>query len=79
MLLPLYNVVKKELRQTLRDTPMVRMLILAPVLQLLLFGYAINMDVDKIPTVICDQDKTLESRDLVSRFLGGGTFLFLKK
>jgi len=37
------------------------MLIIAPILQLIVFGYAINMDVDKIPTIICDQDDTVKA------------------
>ncbi len=73
----LINVVKKELRQTLRDLPMVRMLVIAPMMQLLLFGYAINMDVDHIPTVVCDQDKTPESRALIRSFIAGDTFTFI--
>jgi ABC-2 type transport system permease protein len=76
VLASLNNMVKKELRQTLRDRRMVGMLIVAPVLQLLVFGYAINMDVDRIPTVVCDQDRTEQSRQLVQQFLAGGTFRF---
>jgi drug efflux transport system permease protein len=74
MLLALLNVVRKELRQTLRDRRMASSLVLAPVLQLVVFGYAINLDVDRIPTVVCDQDDTRESRDLVQAFFAGGTF-----
>lgn len=74
MLLSLLNVVRKELRQTLRDRRMASSLIIAPVLQLALFGYAINLDVDRIPTVVCDQDHTPQSRDLVQQFLAGDTF-----
>lgn len=74
MLLSLLNVVRKELRQTLRDRRMVISLILAPVLQLVIFGYAINLDVDRIPTVVCDQDDTPPSRDLVQQFFAGGMF-----
>jgi ABC-2 type transport system permease protein len=74
MLLSLFNVVRKELRQTLRDRRMVISLVVAPVLQLVVFGYAINLDVDRVPTVVCDQDATPRSRDLVQQFFAGGTF-----
>ncbi len=74
MLLSLLNVVKKELRQTLRDRRMVGSLVIAPVLQLVLCGYAINLDVDRVPTVVCDQDDTARSRGLVQQFLAAGTF-----
>ncbi len=72
----LLNVVKKELRQTLRDKRMVGSLVLAPVLQLVLFGYAINLDVDQIPTAVADQDGTKESRAAIEGLLAGGTFRF---
>jgi drug efflux transport system permease protein len=74
VLAALLNVVRKELRQTLRDRRMLSSLLLAPVLQLVVFGYAINLDVDRIPTVVCDQDDTHQSRELVRAFLAGGTF-----
>ena len=74
MLLALFNVVKKELRQTVRDRRMLSSLIGAPILQLVLFGYAVNLDVDRIPMVVCDQDGTRESRDLIHQFVAGGTF-----
>jgi ABC-2 type transport system permease protein len=70
----LLNIMRKELTQTVRDRRMVFMLILAPVIQLVAFGYAVNMDVDRIPTVVCDQDDTPESRRLLQQFFGDRTF-----
>src|ERR1700689_553963 len=63
----LLNVMKKELSQTLRDRRMLGTLLVAPVLQLVVFGYAIDLDVDRIPTVVCDQDHTPQSRALTQR------------
>lgn len=74
MLLSLFNVMRKELTQTLRDRRILFSIIAAPVLQLVLFGYAVNLDVDRIPTVICDLDRTPESRGLVEQFFANGTF-----
>lgn len=54
----------KELRQLRRDRMTLAMMTMLPVMQLLLFGYAINTDVRHIPTVIYDQDRTAASRDL---------------
>src|SRR4051812_28734620 len=54
----------KELRQLRRDRMTLAMMIALPVMQLLLFGYAINTDVRHIPTVVYDQDRTALSRDL---------------
>ncbi len=54
----------KELRQLRRDRMTLAMMAVLPVMQLLLFGYAINTDVRHIPTVIYDQDHSAMSRDL---------------
>ncbi len=71
----LLNVMRKELSQTLRDRRMLATLIVSPVLQLTIFGYAIDLDVDRIPTVACDQDATPASRDLTQAFFADRTFL----
>lgn len=55
----------KELRQLRRDRLTLAMMVALPLLQLLLFGYAINTDVRHILTVVYDEDKSAESRDLV--------------
>jgi ABC-2 type transport system permease protein len=71
----LLNVTIKELRQTMRDKRMLATLIVSPVLQLIVFGYAIDLDVDRIPTLVCDQDRTAPSRDLAQAFFADRTFL----
>jgi ABC-2 type transport system permease protein len=53
----------KELIQLRRDRMTLAMMVALPVMQLLLFGYAINTDVRHIPTVVYDQDRSAESRD----------------
>ncbi len=58
-------VAKKELQQLRRDRLTLAMMALLPLMQLLLFGWAINTDVRNIPTVIYDQDRSRESRELV--------------
>lgn len=69
------NVSRKELLQTLRDRRMVFILVFAPIFQLVLLGYAVNLDVDHIPTVVCDQDGTRESRALARAIFAGDTFV----
>lgn len=68
------NVARKELIQTLRDRRIVFMLIAAPALQLVLFGFAVDLDVDHIPTALCDQDRTAQSRALAHGLFAGDTF-----
>lgn len=58
-------IARKELLQLRRDRLTLAMMIVLPVMQLLLFGYAINTDVRHIPLVVFDQDRSANSRDLV--------------
>ena len=71
----LLNVTKKELSQTMRDRRMLATIIVSPILQLVIFGYAIDLDVDRIPTVVCDEDATPASRALTQAFFADRTFL----
>jgi ABC transporter DrrB family efflux protein len=60
-----YGVVAwKELRQLRRDRMTLAMMVVVPIMQLMLFGYAINTDVRHMPTIIYDQDHSAQSRDL---------------
>jgi ABC-2 type transport system permease protein len=64
----------KELIQTLRDKRMRITLIVPPILQLIVFGYAANMDVKHIRTAVRDLDQSVESRDLIGRFASSNYF-----
>jgi len=57
-------VARKELLQLRRDRLTLGMMTMIPLMQLVLFGYAINTDVRHIPTVVYDQDHSAASRDL---------------
>jgi ABC-2 type transport system permease protein len=54
----------KEILQLRRDRLTLGMMGMLPIIQLLLFGYAINTDVRHIPTLVYDQDRSAASRDL---------------
>jgi len=58
----------KELHHIVRDARSLALALLLPVLMLLLFGFALSLDVDRIPTMIYDQDHSAASRDLVKQF-----------
>ena len=73
MLNELRAVVVKELRQTFRDRRMLMLLIVAPVLQLTLLGYAVNMDVEQVETVVTDEDGSPASRALLRGMLADPT------
>jgi ABC-2 type transport system permease protein len=59
----------KELHHLRRDRPTLAMMLVLPVMQLLLFGYAINTEVRHIPLVVYDQDHSAASRDLPRSFV----------
>jgi ABC-2 type transport system permease protein len=65
---------RKEFIQMRRDRLTLGIMIGIPVVQLLLFGFAIQTDVRHIPTVVLDQSRTPESRDLIAAFEGTGSF-----
>jgi ABC-2 type transport system permease protein len=67
-------VLKKEFIQLRRDKRMAPILFISPILQLLLLGYAANMDVRDIPSVVCDQDRTPQSRSYLDAFFHSGYF-----
>jgi len=73
-LLRIRRMAVKELRQTLRDERTKRMIFGAPIIQLLLFGYAVNTDVHGVATALVDHDRTAESRELVSALTASGYF-----
>ncbi|HYO14817.1 MAG TPA: ABC transporter permease [Thermoanaerobaculia bacterium] len=68
------EMVRKEFRQVFRDPRMRRVLFVAPVLQLIVFGYAVSTDVRNTRTFVVDNDGTRESRELVETFTASGYF-----
>jgi ABC-2 type transport system permease protein len=67
-------ILRKEFIQTLRD-PRTRMLLFVPpMVQLVVFGFAVNLDVDHARLAWMDMDRTPESRELRARFEGSGRF-----
>jgi ABC-2 type transport system permease protein len=65
---------RKEFIQMRRDRLTLSIMIGVPVVQLLLFGYAIQTDVRNLPTVVVDESRTPESRDLIAAFANTGNF-----
>ena len=67
-------VARKEFLHVLRDPRSLGMAIAIPMLMLILFGYALTLDVDRVPMVVWDQSGTHTSDDFVSRFAGSRYF-----
>ncbi len=70
----LKHLVVKEFIQTLRNPRMRFVLLAPPLIQLVAYGYAFNMDITSIATALVDLDNTPETRELVRRFESSGYF-----
>lgn len=69
------KIVRKEFLQFKRDPKMFMIILVAPVVQLILLGYAATLDVNNIHTLVYDQDKSSSSRNLIERFHSSGFFV----
>jgi len=67
-------VAHKEFLHILRDPRSLGMALALPLLMIILFGYALTLDVDRIPMVVYDASRTPESRDLIDAFRGSRYF-----
>jgi len=74
MLQRIWAVIQKEFVQTLRDRSTLLLLLSLPIMQLLLFGYAVHMSVDRIPTVLADQSRDVASKAYVDAMVASGFF-----
>jgi ABC-2 type transport system permease protein len=67
-------IVRKELIQLRRDPQLLRIMIISPIFQLIVFGYAVTTDVRHVSLALLDLDRTSESRELAARFYDSGWF-----
>jgi ABC-2 type transport system permease protein len=70
----IWSIVVKEFIQIRRDRRTLAIVLALPVMQLLLFGYAINTTVDHIATVVLDQARDAQSRAFIASFFNSGYF-----
>ena len=70
-------IARKEFLHIVRDPRSLVMALALPMLMILLFGWALTLDVDRIPTIVYDADRSAESRDLIARFDGSRYFQVL--
>jgi ABC-2 type transport system permease protein len=70
-------IARKELLHIVRDPRSLALALAMPLLMILLFGYALGLDVDRVPTLVWDASRTPESRELVERFQGSRYFSIL--
>jgi ABC-2 type transport system permease protein len=74
----LLAVARKEIIQIRRDPRSLGMAFVIPMLLLFLYGYALTLDVDRLKTVVYDQDRTAVSRDLLARYLESRYFTLVR-
>ena len=67
-------IIRKEFRQAFREPRMRSMLFIPPLVQLLVFGFAVNLDVDHATLAWMDGDHSYQSRELLAAFQGSGRF-----
>jgi len=67
-------ITRKEFLHIIRDPRSLGMGVAIPMMMLILYGYALTLDVDKVPTIVWDQSRSKESRQLISRFGGSRYF-----
>lgn len=67
-------IARKEFLHIIRDPRSLIMALLLPLFMLLLFGYALTLDVDRIPTLVLDRDQSPASRETVELFEGSRYF-----
>ena len=70
----IWAVARKEFIHVRRDARSLGMAIAIPMLLLVLFGYALTLDVDHVPLLVWDQNRSPASRELISRFAGSRYF-----
>lgn len=70
----LLAIARKEALHLRRDPRSLALAFLLPLIMLVIFGYAITWDVNRIPTAVVDQDRTARSRDLLGAFRAAGYF-----
>jgi len=68
------NIIIKEFLQLKRDPKLFGVIFIAPIVQLILLGYAATLDVNTIHFTVFDQDKTVTSRQFIDRFTESGYF-----
>src|SRR5690242_19023001 len=74
-----YAIARKEILHIVRDTRSLIAAIAQPILVLLLFGFALSLDVDRVPTVVYDGDHSPASLALLEDFRGSHYFQIIEE
>ena len=69
-----WEMVRKEFLQIFREPRLRRVIFVAPIIQLVVFGYAVSTDIRHTSTFVVDHDRTRASRELIEAFVASGYF-----
>ncbi len=72
---PFFALVRKEILQMLKNPKMKMTIFVAPILQLMLLGYAATMELREVKFAVLDHDHSMESRELIATFAGSPTYI----
>jgi ABC-2 type transport system permease protein len=64
----------KEFLVVLRDPLTLFFMFVPPLIQLIAFGFALDTDVKNLSLIVLDEDRTVDSRQIVEKFVNTGTF-----
>jgi ABC-2 type transport system permease protein len=74
-----FAIARKEIIHIVRDTRSLLAAIIQPLMVLLLFGYALSLDVDRVPTIVYDAAHSAESTSLTQEFRGSRYFQIIEE
>lgn len=70
---PAFYMIKKEMTE-IKRTGIIRMLIVAPIIQMIIFGYVATTDIKHVPAAICIEKPSAQARGLAGKFLNSEYF-----
>ena len=74
MILRLGSIIRKEFIQILRDRRTLAIILVIPIMQLFLLGYAATTDIKNVPLGVWDQSRSPQSRELLDAFRSANYF-----
>ena len=75
----LAHIVRKEFLELRQDPRLFGIVIIAPIIELTMMGYAATTDVRNVPLIVVDQDGSSESRELITRFDASSNFAVIER
>lgn len=75
---PIFYMIKKEFIE-IKRSKLIVLLVVAPIIQVIIFGYVATTDIKNVKTILCDMDNSTESKKLCDKFLNTEYFKIVDK